>query len=475
MENAPKLNPSVLVIFGITGDLAKHKILPALYNLVKYNLLPPATKIIGISRREVKPMEILKTVDLCVYEKEGSCDPEVVRRIGEQLDMFKLDPLNNDDYVRFKDYLDRLEERAGLCLDRLYYLSIPPQAYHPIIEKLGLNGLNGTCRHHRATAKLLVEKPFGFDVESAQQLIENTEKVFSESQTFRIDHYLAKETAQNILKFRRHNPVFSSQWDCRHISRIHVIAKEKIGIEGRVRFYEQTGALRDLAQSHLLQLLSLTAMNIPTELTSDEVHAAKHAFISNLYLPSDSKSGHPLAVRGQYTSYKQEVNNPHSNTETFISLVLRSKDPNWSNTELQLTTGKSLNEKLTAILVYFGDKDPNVLRFRIQPDEGIDIDLMIEEPGFTHNLRKVKMNFSYSEYYETDTHDAYERVLIDAIRGDRLLFATREEVMASWHLLQPILDYWQTDSNDLVNYHNGSEGPDISRLSRLDSVKLESV
>ena len=473
MDNAPKLNPTVLVIFGITGDLAKHKILPALYHLVKYNLLPEKVRVVGTSRRQIDPSEILNTVDLCVYEKDGICDPGVVKRIGEILSMFKLDPLNDQDYSYFKDYLDQLEEEEGTCLDRLYYLSIPPQAYRPIIEKLGAHGLNGSCQHNNATTKLLVEKPFGYDIESAKQLIENTDKVFSESQIYRIDHYLAKETAQNILKFRRHNPVFSSQWNSRHISRIHVIAREQIGIEGRVRFYEGIGALRDLAQSHLLQLLSLTAMDMPDALTSSEIHAKKHEFMSNLTMPTVEPSGIPQVIRGQYSSYKREVDNPNSNIETFVSLNLKSKDPNWAEAEFRLTTGKALNEKLTAILVYFGSKDPNILRFRIQPDEGIDVDLLIEKPGFTHNLRKVKMNFSYNSYFEDNNHDAYERVLVDAIRGDHLLFATKEEIMASWYLLQPILNYWQSTSDDLVIYENGGKGPSTSRLSREDSAKLK--
>lgn len=471
MDDAPKLKPSILVIFGITGDLAKRKVLPALYHLCKENLLPEGTKIIGISRKHVKNQEIIDTIHECISEGGNICDSKVLDKLNDWLSMFKLDPLDDQDYDSLSDYLYKIETDAGQCLNRLFYLSIPPQVYGQIIERLGSHTLNKSCPHNKAETRLLVEKPFGFDVTTAQQLIENTEKVFSEEQIFRIDHYLAKETAQNILKFRRHNPVFANQWNGKQIKRIHVIAKEKIGIENRVGFYEQVGALRDLVQSHLLQLLSLTAMEIPKEINSDEVHAAKHEFIKNLIPPSPGIGITNQVIRGQYDTYKDEVNNPHSNTETFVSLVLQSKDPNWDGCIFQLTTGKSLDEKQTLIQIYFGNEDPNVLSFRIQPNEGIDVDLLIEQPGFAHNLHRVKMNFSYNQNI-SDSHYAYERVLVDAIRGDKMLFATKLEVMSSWHLLQPILDYWQQGGEDLEIYTSGSEGPSTKRLEKMFSDKL---
>lgn len=472
MSETPNLEPSILIIFGITGDLARRKVLPAIYHLCKDHLLPDDTKIVGISRREVSKEEILNTVSLCATEIDNICDPEVMSRLNSWVSMFKLDPLNDQDYDSLAQYLDQLELQVGKSLDRLFYLSIPPQVYRPIIEKLGQHQLNQNHSNQQASVRLLIEKPFGYDLDSAEKLISDTEKVFSEEQIFRIDHYLAKETAQNILKFRRHNPIFSSQWDGRHISRIHVLAKEQIGIENRVNFYEQVGAMRDLIQSHLMQLLSLTALEIPNELTADEIHAAKHAFIESLVPPGNQEDINTQVIRGQYDSYTQEVNNPKSQTETFVSIVLKSIDPNWKNCLFQLTTGKALDEKITIIQIYFGDHDPNILTLRIQPDEGIDIDLLIEQPGFTHNLRKVKMNFSYSQDFD-NSHDAYERVLVDAIRGDKLLFATKSEVIASWRLLQPILNHWQYSKNDLVHYSNGSQGPNYSRLVELLSAKLD--
>ena len=472
MVKPSALKPSILIVFGITGDLAKRKILPAIYQLCKEKMLPEGTKILGISRRDVSIDEFLDTVNLCVNEKDGICDPAVIERIRSCTGMFKLDPLNDQDYILLKEHLDNFERECGDCMERLFYLSIPPQVYGPIISKLGQHGLNLGCEHGQGVAKLMIEKPFGYDYDSAEILIRETEKVFKEEQIYRIDHFLAKETAQNILKFRRHNPVFSSQWNGRQIRRIHVIAKEQIGIENRVNFYERVGAMRDLIQSHLMQLLSLTALEMPDELNSDSIHAAKHEFMKSLLAPDLSVGITNQVIRGQYDSYKDEVENPHSYTETFVSMILRSNKPEWENCEFKLTTGKALDEKVTIIKVYFGDDDPNVLSFRIQPDEGIDIDLLIEQPGFVHNLQKVKMNFSYSQSFDTP-HDAYERVLIDALRGDKLLFATKSEVMSSWRILQPILNEWVKTGDDLVIYKTGGKGPSIKRLDKEFSAKLK--
>jgi len=471
MSQAPKLKPSIIIIFGITGDLAKRKILPALYNLCKNNMLSDQTKIIGISRRQVSIDEIIDTVSLCASEENNTCNPEVLAKLRTIINMFKLDPLSDSDYIALYNYLEQIEHETKLNYDKLIYLSIPPQVYSPIIKKLGAHKLNQGLNNSQSVTRLLIEKPFGYDLKSAEQLIHDTEQVFSEQQIFRIDHYLAKETAQNILKFRKHNPLFAKQWNSEHISKIHVIAKEKIGIENRVNFYEQVGAMRDLVQSHLMQLLALTAMEIPTELTPDEVHAAKHAFLSSLVPPDPSHNIYHQVIRGQYDSYRQEVANDHSNTETFVSIALKSRQKQWQNTIFQLTTGKSLDEKVTQIKIYFGHEDPNVLTFRIQPDEGIDINILIEKPGFHHNLQDIKLNFSYSQEFDSN-HEAYERVLVDAIRGDRLLFASKLEVIASWQILQPIFDAWQRDNQDLVLYKAGSVGPKLAIQEDSFSDKL---
>ena len=463
MNSPVKLQPSVLIIFGITGDLAKRKVLPALYSLSRDRILHPDTRIVGISRKDITGDTILDSIRKSVELQGKPCEQAILDRLSQQLSTYRLDPLQGDDYAGLK----KLLESYGR-LDWLFYLAIPPQVYSPIIQLLGRYGLHLGHPDGQNLSRLLIEKPFGYDLDSAQQLAKNMNVVFKEQQIFRIDHYLAKETAQNILAFRRHNPVFASQWDGRHIRQIHVIAKEKIGIENRVNFYERVGAMRDLIQSHLLQLLALSAMDMPDQLDAQSVHAAKYRFLHSLIPPGTNAPIIQTVIRGQYAGYRKEVGNPESSTETFVSMVLKSRNRLWKNCRFQLTTGKALDRKSTLIQVYFGDQPSNILTFRLQPDEGIDVTFTIEHPGLNRALESVKMDFSYNQ--NTDSRDAYERVLVDALRNDHLLFATRQEVMTSWRLLQPVLNAWENNASDLVIYPNGSRGPDMTSFNRTQSL-----
>jgi glucose-6-phosphate 1-dehydrogenase len=342
-------------------------------------------------------------------------------------------------------------------LDRLYYLSVPPSVYPKAVEQLGAHGLARSCRHDKAQVRILIEKPFGYDLKSAESLLNHTQKHFDESQIFRIDHYLAKESSQNIVTFRRHNPVFMDSWDGRHISRIQVIAHEDIGVEGRGDFYNQVGALRDLVQSHLMQLLALVM--VETGRSDDDIalHKAKRDVLDSLSPPDVTTT-----MRGQYAGYAAEIGQPHSRTETYVRLQLASSLPKWQGTDIVLETGKALRSKKTEIRLSFTDEGTpgNELTFRIQPNEGIDLQLTVKKPGFSRQLQKVSMDFSYRGAFAEPEHpEAYERVLVDAIRGDHHLFATNDEVLASWRALQPILDYWKTH-DDFVVYEPGSDGPE---------------
>jgi glucose-6-phosphate 1-dehydrogenase len=450
------LEPAIFVIFGITGDLAQRKLLPALYHLFKDNLVHEHTVIVGLSRQNLEVDDLLQKVELCVLEQDNVCDPEVMHAIKSHMCMLRVDPSNPDDYKTLLGSLNDIEASEGVCMNRLYYLSVPPSVYEDVVQNLGEHSLNGSCQHGTATTRLLVEKPFGYDLQSGEELIKHTEKYFSEDQIFRIDHYLAKESAQNILTFRRHNPVFASIWDSMHISRIKVIASEKIGVEGRGGFYDDVGALRDLVQSHLLQLLALVMCELTPGEDDDALHESKQAFLGSLRSSDPSST-----VRGQYEGYRTEVGKEHSTTETFVRIHLKSDIPKWQNTEITVETGKALESKRTEIEVVFQDEEGNIneLTFRIQPNEGIDLQLTAKKPGFTHTLQRVRMDFSYHGVFEEPSHpDAYERVLVDAATGDHSLFATSSEVVASWQALQPILDYWR-DSGDLKMYTIGSEGP----------------
>ena len=448
--------PAILVIFGITGNLAKLKLLPALYHLVKDNRLHPQTIILGASRRPVSVDELLKTVEVCVLEEDNVCDPEALKDLQRRLRMYQIDPEQEADYDGLLAYLNSLEDETGMCMDRLYYLSVPPAVYPAVVHHLGVHGLNASCQHGNATTRLLVEKPFGHDVASAETLIAEMAEQFEEDQVFRIDHYLAKESAQNILTFRRHNPVFMDSWNGRHISQIKVLAHEQIGIAGRVNFYDQVGALRDLVQSHLLQLLTLVMLDLAKDDDDIALHQAKAIVLDSLS-PVDVGS----IVRGQYNGYTSEVDNPDSRTETYVRLNLTSDLLRWQGTDILIETGKSLDTKKTEIQIVFHEADEtgNRLTFRIQPNEGIDLQLTAKKPGFGKTLQKVSMDFSYHGVFEDPKHpDAYERVLVDALNGDHSLFATSDEVMASWRVLQPILDYWQANNN-LLTYEPGSRGP----------------
>lgn len=455
-----QLEPAIIVIFGITGDLSQRYLLPSLYHLIKDGLLPEETEIIGISRRSVSTEELFEKVELCVNETDKVCDSEALKAMQRKTSMFQMDLDDPAAYSALRQKLDDIETDKGLCLNRLYYLSIPPSAYQPVVRLMGEQGLNGSCQHDKAESRLLVEKPFGFTLRSAEELIAATAKVFNEDQIFRIDHYLAKETVQNILTFRFENPIFEALWSRQYIASIDIVAFEKIGIEGRAKFYEPLGALRDFIQSHLLQVLAIVTMDQPPKLDSEHIHASKQAVMAQIQ-PIAVDKVLEQAKRSQYEGYREEVENPESVTETYAAVTVYIDNPRWQDVPIRLVTGKAMSQRKTEICVNFHDKQlptSNQLRFRIQPDEGIELDLLTKKPGFTEELQTTPMGFSYKRDFDNHGHpDAYERVLVDAVRGDHTLFATSEEVLASWRVLQPIVDAWSKQSDDLRFYKPGTE------------------
>ncbi|HVX24217.1 MAG TPA: glucose-6-phosphate dehydrogenase [Candidatus Saccharimonadales bacterium] len=457
----PQLEPSLIVIFGITGDLAQRSLLPALYHLIKDGLLPEQTEIVGVTRQAVSAEDLLNRTELCINEADGVCDPAALQQMHARTRLLQMDLTNEADYVRLLELLNAIEVEKGVCLNRLYYLSIPPQVYGPIVNLLGRAGLNASCQHGKAMTRLLIEKPFGYDQTSAQQLIHDTGQVFGEEQLYRIDHYLAKETVQNILTFRFENPIFESIWNQQHIEQIDISASEEIGIEGRALFYEPLGALRDFIQSHLLQLLAIVTMDQPTSLDSEHIHQVKHALLQQVQATQpDAVSQN--ARRGQYASYREEVGNPASMTETFAAIRVQINSDRWREVPIVLWSGKALAERKTEISVTF--KEPyhtanNVLRFRIQPREGIELDLLAKQPGYDTQLQTAAMDFSYEQHFVDHGHpNAYERVLVDAVRGDHTLFATGPEVLEAWRIVQPTIEAWQKGSDDLQIYQSGTPG-----------------
>ncbi len=459
------LEPAIIVIFGITGDLSQRYLLPALYHLIKDGLLHEQTEIIGISRREVSAEDLLNKVELCVNEVDKICDPDALRRMHAHTRMHQMDPTNRSAYDQLLSVLNAIEAEKGLCMNRLYYLSIPPQVYGPIISLMGEAGLNASCEHGKAMTRLLVEKPFGYDLASARELITSTGAAFGEDQIYRIDHYLAKETVQNILTFRFQNPIFEALWNREHIASIDITASEEIGVEGRAQFYEPVGALRDFIQSHLLQILGIVTMDRPETLDSEHIHIAKQALLQQV-IPVAADQVERMAKRGQYEGYKKEVKNAESETETYAAIRVTIDSERWRDVPITLWTGKALAEKKTEICLTFKGRNeqPNRLRFRIAPNEGIELDLLAKKPGFETDLQAAVMDFSYQQNFDNHDHpNAYERVLVDAVRGDHTLFATSEEVIAAWQIVESVLEEWRKSPDNLKSYPVGSNGAELAQ------------
>lgn len=445
--------PLQIIIFGVTGDLARRKLLPALYHLIQSGDLPNNAKIIGITRHATTEKDILEGMTRFIAEP---AEPRILRKLARMITIRRMDVASAKDY---KTLLSDLRDTAQSGSQRLYYLSIPAQAFPGIVSNLGLTGHNKKFRQESSLPKLLVEKPFGHDTNSARKLINLTKEHFDETQIFRIDHYIAKETAQNILTFRFENPLFESIWNSRHVASVRISAIETIGIEGRGAFYDQTGALRDIIQSHLLQVLALITMERPLNFGSTEIHRSKQRLLDSI-MPVEADEVPEQTVRGQYEGYQLEAESTESTTETFARLKLTINNEQWRKTPIVLEAGKGMLGKYTEALVTFRPTEdaagPNALIFRLQPNEGITIELQAKRPGTSNNTETVTMDFDYERAFSDRQAEAYERVIIDAIRGDQSLFASSREVMTSWRIIQTILDSWSLANNDLVVYPLGT-------------------
>lgn len=457
-----KLDPAILIIFGITGDLAKKYLLPALYQLAKNNSLPVHFEIIGITRRDVTEEDVLTGLIEGLEAQGEAPDQIVISKLKDRLQLFKMDLTTPVGYQELYQHLNVIEDKHAVHMNRLYYLSIPPQVFGPVVRLLGETGHNASCQHGAASTRLLVEKPFGYDLCSAEELIKEISIAYGDFQLYRIDHYLAKETVQNIMTFRFNNPLFEAVWDHESISHIMISATEKLDIQGRVAFYEQTGAVRDLIQSHLLQLLALTTMERPATLQSKDIHAAKLELMKAIkpIAPDQLASS---VVLGQYEGYRDQVGDSKSTTETYAAMKLVIDNERWKNTPMFLSTGKAMHARATTITVVFramhSGEPSNRLTFHLQPDEGITLQLHAKQPGLTNEVHEVPMTFKYSTSFHGLRPDAYERVLIDAIRGDKTLFSTSEEVLASWRVIEPIVQHSIKNSYQPLMYRPGSEGP----------------
>lgn len=468
------INPSIVVIFGITGDLSTRYLLPALYDLFDQDLLPDKFHIIGFARTPLNKREIGALVTDALT-KAPHVHTKKVGAFVKKISHVAGDISNPDDFATLGSAIDTVEQQYKVCANRLFYFATLPAFYEQIAHGMKSANLLKRCREDERTLRVLIEKPFGKDLASAQKLNTALRAYFHEDEIYRIDHYLGKETVQNLLTTRFANSIFEPIWNHTYIDRIEIDAVvETLGMEGkRGRFYDQTGALRDAVQNHLLQLLALVAMEPPKELSADAIHIEKHAVLSRLkkVLPSDMKRAQYTAgtvngkkVRG-YTHEEGVVK--HSKTETYVALKVFINRARWKGVPFYLRTGKRQPERLSEIRIYFKptthalfeNTTPNVLTFRIQPDESIHLQFISKKPGFSYELQPVTMRMGYEHMFDGKIPQAYEYLLLDWLLGNQSLFIRSDEMMASWQFITNILHAWEHDTTPLATYKAGTWGP----------------
>ena len=481
LSSRPTPQPCNVVIFGASGDLTFRKLIPALYNLGADGDLPTAFNVIGFARRE-KTDESFRTEleeQARKFSRQGIND-ELWKSFAGKIYYHPSTFENLEGYQALAKKLDDLDAASGTKGNRLFYLSVAPSEFPIILQKLAEVGLNQT--KEGSWARVIVEKPFGKDLVSAQALNKVVNDVFHEKHTYRIDHYLGKETAQNIMVLRFANALFEPIWNNRYIDHVQISGAEPLGVEGRGPYYETSGALRDMIQNHLLQLLSLIAMEPPVELNADAIRDEKVKVIKSLRPMSPEDVARDV-VRGQYiegaiggkdvTAYRKEDRvNPESMTETYAALKIHVDTWRWAGVPFYVRFGKRLAKGATEIAIQFKDVPtvlfseetaigPNVLVIRIQPDEGISLRIQAKRPGTALNIEPVKMDFAYGTSFGKASPEAYERLLLDAMAGDATLFARRDEVENAWAFIDRVEHAWHKSSTPppLAFYPSGSWGP----------------
>jgi glucose-6-phosphate 1-dehydrogenase len=470
----------VLVIFGASGDLTKRKLVPGLYNLACEGCMNPQFEVLGISRTPMSSEEFRKkTAEAAAKSKDTRDFSESGWTDFETRLNYLVGNINDPKfYPRLRVRLEEMEKN-GSSPNHLFYVSTPASVAAPIIEGLGAVGLN---RRDHGWTRIVLEKPFGRDLESAHALNDVVSGVFDEKTVYRIDHYLGKETVQNILVFRFSNSLFEPVWNRNYIDHVEITAAETVGVESRAAFYEETGALRDMVANHLLQLLALTAMEPPVAFDADSVREQKVQVFRSIR-PMSVEDVARFTARGQYGSgmidgkrvpgYRQEPGvNPSSRTETYAAVKFQIENWRWAGVPFYISTGKRLARNLTEIRVHFKPTpqalfantasviDPNVITIRIQPDEGISIAFDAKRPGTQVRTVTVQANFSYQASFGSKGPVAYETLLLDSMRGDATLFTRRDEVEAEWRIITPIEEAWaHLPVPHFPNYASGSEGP----------------
>jgi glucose-6-phosphate 1-dehydrogenase len=474
--------PCVLVIFGASGDLAKRKLIPAVYNLAAARFLPDEFAVLGISRSPMSDEEFRRKMvqDLHTFET-GTLDQERVEWLKRRLSYVSGDLDQPETFERLRETLAAIDAQWGPGGSYLFYLAVPPSQFAAIIRRLGEARL--TCEEPGKWRRVVIEKPFGHDLESARRLNHDIREVIEETQIYRIDHYLGKETVQNILAFRFANGIFEPIWNRRYIDHVQITVAETVGVESRGSYYEEAGALRDMVQNHMFQLLALTAMEPPISFAPDVVRDER-VKILRAVRAFDPEDVLRETVRGQYAAgivngkpvpgYREEKGvSPHSNVETYVALKLYVDNWRWADVPFYLRTGKHLPRRVTEVAIQFKrapfilfretpveQLEPNLLVLHIQPDEGISLSFEGKVPGPVMRLGQVRMHFQYSDYFGSTPETGYETLLYDCMTGDSTLFQRSDLVEVGWSLVMPLIDVWSALApRNFPNYAADTWGP----------------
>jgi len=470
--------PSGLIIFGVTGDLSRKKLMPAVYDLANRGLLPPGFALVGFARRDWVDQDFEKVVYEAVKQHARTpFDEDVWKQLAQGIRFVQGEFDDDAAFAKLKETIEELDRDRGTMGNHAFYLSIPPKAFPLVTEQLKESGLaeqkDGQWR------RVVIEKPFGSDLKTARELNAVVESVFPPDSVFRIDHYLGKETVQNILALRFANEMYEPIWNANYIDHVQITMAEDIGVGGRAGYYDGIGAARDVIQNHLLQLLALTAMEEPITFDAGDLRAEKEKVLAAVKLPKDlSKS----TARGQYAGgwqggekvigfLDEDGMNPESLTETFAAIKLEIGTRRWNGVPFYLRAGKRLGRRVTEIAVVFkrapqhlfaesqtGVLGQNALVIRVQPDEGVTIRFGSKVPGAAMQVRDVTMDFGYGHAFTEASPEAYERLILDVLLGDPPLFPRHEEVELSWKILDPIEEFWATQGQP-EQYRPGTWGP----------------
>ncbi len=485
LERTPQ--PCVMVIFGASGDLALRKLLPALWALNEAEQLPPGFSTVGVSRSPLSHDDFRDRLRESIAD-EGPIDDTMLDAFMQGLFYSPGDIDKPDTFTRLKELLATIDRERGTAGNYIFYLATLPSFFPTIVEQLGQAGLVKRGDAGTGWTRIVIEKPFGRDLASARELNHTVLSVFDESQVYRIDHYLGKETVQNILHFRFANSIWEPIWNQRYVDHVQITVAESLGVENRGPYYEEAGVIRDMLENHMLQLLTLMAMEPPISFDADAVRDEKVKVLRGVR-PFDRRRVLREAVRGQYAAgwidgervpgYREEPRvAPNSNTLTYAAATFRIDTWRWSGVPFYLRSGKRLPKRATEIAVQFkpvphmlfGDTAPNLLALRIQPDEGISLQFEAKVPGPTARHRPVNMDFRYGTAFATAPAEAYQRLLLDVMLGDGTLFARRDEVEAAWTLMAPLIETWETLApDDFPNYEAGTWGPEAADRLLVDA------